>query len=94
MAELARLKAIVHGRVQGVYFRESTRRRAGGLGLTGYVRNMSDRTAVEVVAEGEREKLDALLTFLKQGPPAARVDSIDTDWSKPTGEYADFSARY
>jgi len=94
MGELANLRATVRGRVQGVFFRESTRQRAEQLGLAGYARNLPDRRTVEVVGEGERAKLEELVEFLKIGPPAARVDSVETEWSSYTGKYADFSTRY
>ncbi len=94
MAELANLRAIVRGRVQGVFFRESTRRRAEQLGLVGYVRNLPDRTAVEVVAEGEKQKLGELLDFLGIGPPAAKVESVETKWGPFTGKHAGFETRF
>jgi len=65
----------VAGRVQGVFFRASTQRKALQLGLTGYARNETDGT-VSVAARGESELLDALAAWLKKGPPAARVDQI------------------
>ncbi len=88
-----RLHAIVHGRVQGVSFRYYTRRRAGELGLRGYVRNLGDGT-VEVVAEGPRPALDRLLSFLHTGPPAAIVTQVDVHWAAPTGEFSRFEVRY
>lgn len=94
MGDPARLTATIRGHVQGVFFRESTRRRATELGLTGYVRNMPDHTVVQVIAEGEREKLRTLMEFLKEGPPAARVDSVEPEWSEHKGEYSNFSLRY
>lgn len=93
MAEVANLRAVVRGRVQGVFFRESTRRRAELLGLTGYVRNLPDRTAVEVVAEGDRAKLSELLDFLGIGPPAAKVESVETRWGPFTGKHSGFETR-
>jgi len=89
----AALRAIVHGRVQGVYFRAFTRQRATRLGVGGYARNLPDGS-VEVYAEGEKQQLEFLLQVLKQGPPGARVDSIETTWPDYTGEYKDFSVRY
>lgn len=91
--ETARLHAIVHGIVQGVNFRYYTRLRAEALGLNGWVANRSDGT-VEVVAEGPRPALEALLDFLRQGPPAARVDHVETYWERPTGEFRGFRIRY
>jgi len=65
----------VEGRVQGVLFRESTRRAARPLGITGYAKNMEDGS-VQVLACGEREALDRLSKWLEQGPPMAQVDKI------------------
>ena len=65
----------VEGRVQGVWFRDSTRREASALGITGYARNMPDGS-VEVLACGNPAALDSLAAWLEQGPPMARVDSV------------------
>lgn len=65
----------VEGHVQGVGFRQFTYKNALRLGLTGWVRNMSDG-AVEAVAEGSQEQIEEWLTALKQGPPASRVDGL------------------
>jgi acylphosphatase len=65
----------VEGRVQGVWFRESTRREAEPLGITGYARNMGDGS-VEVLACGQPGALDRLDQWLRQGPPMARVDQV------------------
>lgn len=89
----ARLQAIVHGRVQGVNFRYYTQRRASELGVTGFVRNLWDRT-VEVVAEGRRADLENLLSFLHVGPPAALVTGVDATWVAPTGKFNRFEVRY
>lgn len=69
---------IVTGRVQGVYFRQSTADQARQLGLNGWVRNLPDGR-VEGVACGDGGALETLKTWLHQGPPAARVD--DLQWS-------------
>ena len=94
MAELASVRVIVYGRVQGVYFRAFTSRCARELGLSGYVRNLPDWKEVEVQAEGERNKLERLIDRLKVGPPGARVEKVETSWSEYTGSYSDFSVRY
>ena len=91
---MASVQVIVSGRVQGVYFRDFTSRQATELSLTGYVRNLRDRNAVEVVAEGERSHLEKLIDYVKVGPPAAIVDKVDTKWSAFTGSYSEFSIRY
>jgi len=94
MTELASVRAIVNGCVQGVFFRDFVSRRAGELGLTGFVRNLPDGRAVEVHAEGEKEQLEKLLGYLKVGPPSAKVEEVVTDWSEYTGSYSRFSIGY
>ncbi len=86
---MARLRAIVGGLVQGVSFRAATRREALRLGLTGWVRNRPDGS-VELVAQGERPALEALLAWLQHGPPAARVDGVEARWDAATGEFSSF----
>ncbi len=87
------MRAIVRGQVQGIYFRDFTRRHARRLGLVGYVRNLWDGT-VEVLAEGNRDLLESLLGELHIGPPAARVEGIDLEWGQPSGEFRSFEVRY
>ena len=94
MSDLASVRAIVYGRVQGVYFRDFTLRQARELGLTGYVRNLPDGKAVEVQAGGEGNKLEKLIGYLKVGPPGARVERVESNWSEYTGSYSNFSVRY
>jgi acylphosphatase len=89
----ASLQAIVHGRVHGVFFRASVETRAEELKLTGFVRNRPDGT-VEVRAEGERQKLEKLVEYLKKGPPAASVEEVVVTWAAYTGDYSQFSIRY
>ena len=86
--------AIVHGRVQGVYFRAFVRNHADALGLTGYVRNLPGGRAIEVRAEGEKTKLDELLKHLNIGPPRAMVEHVDVEWSAYTGRFKDFQLNY
>ncbi len=87
-----RFHAIIYGRVQGVSFRYSTQQTARELGVCGWVRNLADRS-VEVMAEGTEVQLNALLAFLKEGPPAARVSHIDVQWWGATGEFGEFEIR-
>ena len=94
MADLASVQATVYGRVQGVFFRSFVSRQATQLGLTGYVCNLPDRRAVEVHAEGERKQLAELLSYLKIGPPGAKVERVETNWSEYSGSYSSFSIRY
>lgn len=87
------VRAIVHGRVQGVFFRTFVEEHAQRLGLVGYVRNLPSG-AVEVMAEGERERVNKLVERLKMGPPTAIVDNVDTSWFEFTGDYSGFIIRY
>jgi acylphosphatase len=94
MQEKAGLHAIAQGRVQGVYFRDFTLRKARALGLTGYVRNLPDGRSVEVRAEGERANLEQLLEHIKIGPEAARVDRVNVKWSDYSGNFKAFEMRF
>ena len=93
MADLALIKVTVHGQVKGIGFRAFTREQAKALGLTGYVRNQPGENAVEIEAEGEKARLEKLIAYLKVGPPLARVERVEVNWSEYTGQYADFSVR-
>jgi len=93
MTDLASVRVIVYGYVQGVFFRDFTSRRARELGLTGYVRNRRDIEAVEVQAEGERKQLEKLIGYLEVGPPSAKVTRVVTNWSEYTGGYSGFGVR-
>jgi len=87
------VRATVYGRVQGVFFRAFVEEHAQLLGLRGYVRNLPSDD-VEVVAEGERERVEKLVEYLKMGPPVARVNRVVTRWSEYTGSYSSFRVRY
>lgn len=84
-----RVHMIVHGRVHGVTFRESTRIEASELGLVGLVRNLMDGT-VEIIAEGPRDILDRLVKWAHIGPPASSVDMVDITFNESTDEFVDF----
>lgn len=71
------VKLLVKGRVQGVFFRKSTQKRAQQLGLTGYVRNLPSGQ-VEIVAKGKKERIDELIDWAKEGPRHAEVRDITT----------------
>ena len=72
---MAAARFIVRGKVQGVFFRASTREQALKLGLRGHAKNLADGS-VEVLAVGEAESIDGLEAWLRIGPPMARVDSV------------------
>ncbi|MFA5079159.1 MAG: acylphosphatase [Dehalococcoidia bacterium] len=93
MSDPAGLRAIVHGRVQGVYYRAFTHRAAKSLSLMGWVKNLPSGD-VEVLAEGARDDLEALLKQLKVGPEGASVSKIDVTWSEYTGGFIGFNVRY
>lgn len=80
----------VSGRVQGVFFRASTRDQAQGLGLGGWVRNRSNGD-VELLAEGEAGGIARLLAWCHTGPTLARVDTCHITYQTPTGEFDRFS---
>lgn len=75
---MACARFIIRGRVQGVFFRASTREQALKLGLSGYARNLADGS-VEVLACGSGEALDALQEWLREGPPSARVENVSRE---------------
>ncbi len=90
--QTARLHARIFGLVQGVYFRDSTRQKAESLRIVGWARNARDGS-VEVMAEGPRPDLESLLSFLRVGPPSARVERVETGWAEASGEFATFDIR-
>ena len=93
MEDPVSVRAVVHGRVQGVFYRAFIEEHAQRLALSGYVRNLPSG-AVEVMAEGEREGVDKLVKYLKVGPPAAIVDRVDISWSEYTGDHSGFVVKY
>jgi acylphosphatase len=75
---VVRVRAVVAGRVQGVWFRESCRREAERLGVIGWVHNLRDGR-VEIEAQGSRAAVDALVAWAHEGPRLAIVDSVTVD---------------
>jgi acylphosphatase len=90
--DLGHLRMIVRGRVQGVFFRRATADEALGLALKGFVRNLPDGS-VEIVAEGSHRNLEMLAAWAHTGPPYARVDHVDIQWSDFRNEFSAFSVR-
>ena len=86
------VRAVVSGRVQGVWFRESTRQCAEELGVRGTVRNLPDGR-VEAVLAGDGAAVAAALEFLRDGPPMARVDRIEVEEPYPDPGLQDFRVR-
>lgn len=87
------LKVKVFGMVQGVGFRYFTLRRARHYRLSGYVKNLPDRT-VEAYAEGEAETLQQFLADLRQGPPGSRVDDLQVEWLAGSGKHSGFDITF
>lgn len=83
---MKRVRVIVAGRVQGVFFRVETADRARSLGLAGSVRNRPDG-AVEAVFEGNEDRVDALVRWCARGPAGARVDTVNVEPEEPLGEH-------
>lgn len=81
---MIRRRVKVYGRVQGVFFRDSTRDRAIAHGVSGWARNVRDGS-VEAVLEGEPEAVECVVRFLHTGPSQADVDRIDVDDEEPEG---------
>jgi acylphosphatase len=79
-----RTRVVVHGYVQGVFFRDSVRRRALSDGVSGWVRNNRDGT-VEAVFEGEPDAVERLVAFCREGPRGARVDRVEVQAEAPEG---------
>lgn len=84
MTRSTRRRVVVSGHVQGVFFRDSVRRLAASRGVGGWVRNRPDGT-LEAVFEGERETVEALLDFCREGPRGARVERVEVSEEPPEG---------
>lgn len=87
-----RVHLYISGRVQGVFFRDSTRQMAQAMGLTGYVMNLPD-DRVEVVVEGREEQVDRLIQWCHIGPPGAIVTSVDIHDEPHKGEFRIFEVK-
>jgi len=79
-----RRRVVAHGKVQGVFFRDSTREEAERRDVTGWVRNTEEGT-VEAVFEGDPDMVDAMIWFLRDGPGSADVDRVEVDEEEPEG---------
>ena len=90
---LKRIHIFVTGRVQGVFFRQSTRVMAIKNNVNGWVRNLDDGR-VEIVAEGENQDIDNLADWCKTGPANSRVDEFELSEENSAGEFENFEVRY
>jgi acylphosphatase len=81
---MVRRRVVVHGRVQGVFFRDTARERARAHSVSGWISNRGDG-AVEAVFEGEADAVDRLARFCETGPPGAAVDRVEVFEEEPEG---------
>ena len=93
MNEKVRAHIVVSGRVQGIFFRAETQEKAKDLGVTGWVKNLSE-DRVEAVFEGERAKVEQMIEWAKKGPSGAIVNDLDLSWEEYQGEFSNFEIRY
>ena len=83
---------LVSGTVQGVFYRASTKQKSDALGVKGWVRNLLDGR-VEMMAAADKEQLDALIQWCREGPPMANVTNIEIVWSKIGESYDEFTIK-
>jgi acylphosphatase len=81
---MIRRRVVVHGDVQGVFFRDTVRRQAQTRGVSGWVRNCPDGT-VEAVLEGDPDGVESMVRFCREGPRGARVERVDVSEEAPEG---------
>lgn len=94
MAEKARAHIFISGRVQGVLFRDSTRRQAKKLGVFGWIKNLPDKR-VEIVLEGPKNMVEKMLKWVKNGPILAKVDNLEVNWENcEPGKFDSFEIKY
>lgn len=93
MSDAHEAHVTVSGRVQGVFFRASTREVAMQWGVRGFVRNLPGRR-VEAVLQGERAAVEQVIAFMREGPPGAQVTEIRVEWRPSSAEYGGFDVRH
>ncbi len=91
--EKIRAHIFVSGKVQGVFFRENTRKKAEKLGVSGWVKNLGDGR-VEAVFEGDRGNVEEMTNWARKGPFWAKVEGIDVVWEDFKAEFKGFEIRY
>ncbi len=93
MPDKGRVHVLIEGRVQGVFFRASTRDEALARGLTGWARNLPDGR-VEALFEGDKRAVENMLAWCHKGPPYAYVDRVEMEWQPYQGDLTDFRIVY
>ena len=87
------LRIKIYGDVIGVNFRYYAKQKADELGLVGWVRNLPDGS-VEILAQGEKEILEKLLEWAREGPKFAQVDNVEVSWGEPAAAFERFEIKY
>jgi len=93
MKEKVGAHILVSGIVQGVFFRANTAEKARELSLLGWVKNLPDGR-VEAVFEGEKEKIEEIIDWLKSHPGMSKVEKVEVDWQEAKGDFENFEIRY
>ena len=88
----ARAIVLVSGNVQGVFFRSSVRNQARLHRLTGWVRNTADGK-VEALFEGDKDDINVLIDYCREGPPGAEIQDVEVEWKEPNGNFSSFEIR-
>jgi len=91
--EKMRVHIFVSGRVQGIFFRENTKKKAEKLAISGWVKNLRDGR-LEAVFEGDRENIEKMVNWAKKGPIWAKIDDFSLVWEDYQGEFKEFSIEY
>ena len=89
----SRVHIFVSGKVQGVFFRENTRKKAAEFRLSGFVRNLQNGK-VEAIFEGKKEKIEKIIQWIKKGPETVQIKNIEINWQNYQGEFKSFEIRY
>lgn len=93
MNKKIRVHLFISGRVQGVFFRENSRRKAEKLELNGWVKNLDDGE-VEIILEGDEEEVKKMINWTKKGPIFAKVDKVEIKEEEYKDEFKDFKVKY
>lgn len=93
MSGQKQIRVIIKGRVQGVFYRASTKKQADQLGIQGWVRNLPDGS-VEALFQGDQTIISKMLAWCRQGPPASKVETVSTENPEMTERFKTFEVRY
>jgi len=93
MSEKIRAHIFVSGRVQGILFRDRTRKKAQRIGVQGWVKNLIDNR-VEMILEGEKDKIQELIKWIEEEPFLVKVDNLEVKWEKYQSEFHNFEIKY